>query len=85
MEGFSKPGSLGGEAFKDDEVEEHSMNDKTEDTTKLDDDAEVHGRKGARLTDDDDAEGHGRARLAVDDRAKATDDDDTEGHLKKVR
>ncbi|MFN2418080.1 MAG: hypothetical protein ABR593_04050 [Candidatus Limnocylindria bacterium] len=82
MEGFSRPGSLGGEAFNDDEVEGHIMTDQTDDTRKLDEDTEGH----FRATDDDDTEGHFRATDDDDTeghgtRAKsATDDDDTEGH-----
>ncbi|MEO7294694.1 MAG: hypothetical protein ABIZ57_01015 [Candidatus Limnocylindria bacterium] len=57
-EGFSRPGSLGGEAFNDDEVEGHIMTDQTEDTRKLDDDTEGHTSLPARkAADDDDTEG----------------------------
>ena len=69
MEGFSNPGSLGGEAFDDDEVEGHIMTDQTDDT-------EGHNVL-LKATDDDDTEGHNVL-------PKATDDDDTEGHLSKL-
>ena len=59
MEGFSLPGSLGGEGFDDDEVEGHIMTDQTEDTRKLDEDTEGHGGgRAPSATDDDDTEGH---------------------------
>ena len=58
MEGFSNPGSLGGEAFDDDEVEGHIMTDQTEDTRKLDDDTEGHTLTTPKASDDDDTEGH---------------------------
>ena len=78
MEGFSRPGSLGGEAWQDDDsVEGHIMDD-----PKQDQDVEGHRFQAAG---DDDTEGH-RFQAADDDdteghRAlKASDDDDTEGH-----
>ena len=77
MEGFSRPGSLGGEATQDDDsVEGHIMDD-----LKQDQDVEGHRFQAA---DDDDTEGH-RALKATDDdveghRFQAADDDDTEGH-----
>ncbi|MDQ3148552.1 MAG: hypothetical protein M3Q38_01320 [Chloroflexota bacterium] len=81
MEGFSRPGQLGGEAFNDDDaVEGHIMTDQTDESQrdvinrKLDDDTEGHGLSGRKATDDDDTEGHGLSGR------KATDDDDTEGH-----
>jgi hypothetical protein len=79
MEGFSRPGQLGGEAFDDDEVEGHIMSDQPEETQKdavrrNDDDTEGHGGVFRKATDDDDTEGHGGVFR------KATDDDDTEGH-----
>ena len=74
MEGFSRPGQLGGEAFNDDDaVEGHIMTDQTDDTRKLDDDTEGHGGFGRKI-DDDDTEGHGGFGR------KVADDDDTEGH-----
>jgi hypothetical protein len=75
MEGFSRPGSLGGEAWDDDDsVEGHIMSD----DRNLDQDTEGHAvfkaDEGAVLkADDDDTEGHGGL-------FKATEDDDTEGH-----
>jgi hypothetical protein len=77
MEGFSRPGSLGGEAWKDDDsVEGHIMDDLKQDQDveghrfqATDDDTEGHRFQAA---DDDDTEGHAAL--------KATDDDDTEGH-----
>ena len=70
MEGYSRPGSLGGEAINDDEVEGHIMTDQDQDT---------EGHAGRRtLTDDDDTEGHAGRRTL-------TDDDDTEGHATTKR
>ena len=70
MEGFSRPGSLGGEAWKDDDsVEGHIMDD-----LKQDQDVEGHRFMAA---DDDDTEGH-RSTPTL----RASDDDDTEGHVK---
>ncbi|MDQ3689418.1 MAG: hypothetical protein M3406_05170 [Chloroflexota bacterium] len=69
MEGFSRPGQLGGEAFDDDAVEGHIMTDQRDDDTqrdavnrKLDDDTEGHGLTGRKATDDDDTEGHASLR-----------------------
>ena len=87
MEGFSRPGSLGGEAHDDDIVEGHIMDD---DRTQ---DADVEGHAGwLKATDDEDTEGHGVLRRADDDdteghlgglnRRLSEDDDDTEGHAK---
>ena len=93
MEGFSRPGQLGGEAFDDNEVEGHMMTDQPEDTQRdavrrgLDDDTEGHAlRKG--IADDDDTEGHAFRKGVADDddteghafRKGVADDDDTEGH-----
>ena len=87
MEGFSRPGSLGGEAWTDeDSVEGHIMNDEI----RQDEDTEGHaGRLGAT---DDDTEGHAGRLQATDDddteghagRLQATDDDDTEGHAGRL-
>ena len=73
MEGFSRPGELGGEAFDDDSVEGHIMDER--------DETPSEGIAKRRLDEDDtggstdDTEGHrGGARQAVDD------EDDTEGH-----
>ena len=65
MEGFSRPGSLGGEAHdNDDSVEGHIM----------DDDRTQDGSSSFfKRADDDDTEGHAGLRRSVDD-------DDTEGH-----
>ncbi len=53
MEGFSRPGSLGGEAYDDDSVEGHIMDDdRTQDL-----DNKGQGFR-FRATDDDDTEGH---------------------------
>ena len=72
MEGFSRPGSLGGEAWQDeDSVEGHIMDD-----LKQDQDVEGHRFQAA---DDDDTEGHGGGGH------RATDDDDTEGHVTTIR
>ena len=71
MEGFSRPGSLGGEAHDDDSVEGHIMDDeRTQDT-----DTEGHGFGKAPRADED-TEGHAAYPRASDD------DDDTEGHSK---
>jgi len=73
MEGFSRPGQLGGEAFNDDDaVEGHIMTDQTDDTRKLDEDTEGH-KLTRGVADDDDTEGHKLTRGVADD-------DDTEGH-----
>jgi hypothetical protein len=81
MEGFSRPGSLGGEAWDDDDsVEGHIMSD----DRNLDQDTEGHAvfkaDEGAVLkADDDDTEGH--AVFKADEGAVLkADDDDTEGH-----
>ena len=65
MEGFSRPGQLGGEAFKDDEVEGHIM----EERDKLQGDGVV--RRGLH---EDDTEGHKLTTRGI------ADEDDTEGH-----
>jgi len=70
MEGFSRPGSLGGEAHDDDSVEGHMMDDERI----QEQDTEGHGFGLNRASDDDDTEGHGFGSL------RATEDDDTEGH-----
>ena len=83
MEGFSRPGSLGGEAWDDDDsVEGHIMDD--ERTV----DQDVEGHAGWLKASDDDTEGHAGRFKASDDedteghagRFKASDDEDTEGH-----
>ena len=86
MEGFSRPGELGGEAFDDDSVEGHMMTDREEiqgDSAarrRLDDeDTEGHKLKTKRLTDEDDTEGH---KLKT---KHLTDEDDTEGHKLKTK
>ena len=60
-EGFSRPGSLGGEAYDDDEVEGHTMTISRSPRINDDDDTEGHkhggGPKAPRI-DDDDTEGH---------------------------
>ena len=95
MEGFSRPGSLGGEAHDDDVVEGHMMDDqRTQDQdteghalwrSAEDDDTEGHlgrgGAKNPRATDDDDTEGH----LAGLSRRASDEEDDTEGHGIKKR
>lgn len=84
MEGFTRPGSLGGGEAYDDTVEGHIMGDDR------DLDVEGHGRPVLKA-DDDDTEGHGRPVLKADDDdveghgrtvLKAQDDDDTEGHAR---
>ena len=66
MEGFSRPGGLGGEAFDDDSVEGHIMDERDE----IQGDSVV--RRG--LTDEDDTEGHKLTARGL------ADEDDTEGH-----
>ena len=71
MEGFSQPGSLGGgEAWDDDSVEGHIMDD-------LRQDQDVEGHRFERRADDD-TEGHVKF-------PRADGDDDTEGHVKLPR
>ena len=99
MEGFSRPGSLGGEAHDDDSVEGHMMDDERiqeggqSGFRATDDDTEGHGYR--RASDEDDTEGHAAVRRASDEDdveghsafrgLRATDDDDTEGHATKIR
>ncbi len=85
MEGFSRPGQLGGEAFDDDVVEGHMM-DEREDTQggsditrRLDDDTEGHATKSRGIADEDDTEGHKLTTRGV------ADDEDTEGHALNKR
>jgi hypothetical protein len=94
MEGFSRPGLPGGEAFDDDAVEGHMMDDRDDirgDTSYKrrlnEDDTEGHARR--RLDDEDDTEGHKLNRGLTDEedteghvmRKGLTDEDDTEGHV----
>jgi hypothetical protein len=85
MEGFSRPGGLGGEAVDDDVVEGHIMDDRdrigdTEYRRRVEDeDVEGHGLTKRSLTDDEDVEGHGLTKRSL------TDDDDTEGHATTKR
>ena len=81
MEGFSRPGSLGGEAWQDDDsVEGHIMDD-----PKQDQDVEGHRFQAAG---DDDTEGHVALKATDDDveghRFQADAEDDTEGHRWKI-
>ena len=79
MEGFSRPGSIGGEITDSNDVEGHVMDDQQGTQTEGQDeelDAEGHVvRLGA--TDDEDVEGH-VVRLG------ATDDEDVEGHAVRL-
>ncbi len=99
MEGFSRPGQLGGEAHDDDEVEGHIMTDQTDETRREairgrnEDDVEGHGLTGRKI-EDDDVEGHGLTGRKIEDDdveghgltgRKAADDDDTEGHVLNLR
>ena len=99
MEGFSRPGQLGGEAFDDDEVEGHIMTDQSDETQREaigrrnEDDVEGHGLTGRKL-EDDDVEGHGLTGRKIEDDdveghgltgRKVSDDDDTEGHILNLR
>jgi len=75
MEGFSRPGGLGGEAIDDDSVEGHIMDERDDnpDTSyrrRIDENADTTYR---RRLDEDDTEGHGVG-------ARKVDEDDTEGH-----
>ncbi len=76
MEGFSRPGSLGGEAYDDDSVEGHIMDDERQQQ----EDTEGHGWR--RATEEDDTEGHGGKLRGIAPRA---DEEDTEGHMPRVR
>ena len=90
MEGFSRPGSLGGEAWndEDDSVEGHIMSDdKNLDTeghgyglgrASDEEDTEGHGATLGRVSDDEDTEGHAMV-------FRASDEDDTEGHGSQIR
>lgn len=74
MEGFTRPGSIGGEVHDDDSVEGHIMSeDRTQDL-----DTEGHGKPTWKASDDEDTEGHGKPVF------KAGDDEDTEGHGRPV-
>jgi hypothetical protein len=80
MEGFTRPGSLGGEAWNDDDsVEGHIMSD---DLRQDENDVEGHGalKRGPqkRADEDDDVEGHGALKRGPQKRAD--EDDDVEGH-----
>jgi hypothetical protein len=86
MEGFARPGQLGGEAFNDDEVEGHMMDERDETQgegvtrRRLDeDDTEGHALNRRGLTDEDDTEGHALNRRGI------VDEDDTEGHALNKR
>jgi hypothetical protein len=86
MEGFSRPGQLGGEAFDNDEVEGHIMDERDEIQgesivrRRVDDDTEGHLTRTSRgLADDDDTEGHKLTTRGV------ADEDDTEGHKLTTR
>jgi hypothetical protein len=85
MEGFSRPGQLGGEAFDNDEVEGHIMDERDdipgEGITRRgldEDDTEGH-KATTRSVDEDDTEGHRATTRSL------TDDDDTEGHRATTR
>lgn len=81
MEGFSRPGELGGEAFDDDSVEGHIMDERDDnpDTSfRRRVDEEPGETTWRRRLDEDDTEGH-----KVNKRV--TDDDDTEGHKLTAR
>jgi len=85
MEGFSRPGSLGGgEAWDDDTVEGHVMND---DLKQDQEDTEGH-RLFKQGEDQEDTEGHRLFKQGEDQEdteghrlfKQGEDDDDTEGH-----
>ena len=69
MEGFSRPGELGGEAVDDDSVEGHIMDER--------DDNPIDSKFRFRV-DEEDTEGHKVNR-------QLTDEDDTEGHKATTR
>jgi hypothetical protein len=86
MEGFSRPGQLGGEAFDNDEVEGHIMDERDdipgEGITRRgldEDDTEGH-KATTRSVDEDDTEGHRATTRSLTD-----DEDDTEGHRATTR
>jgi len=91
MEGFSRPGELGGEAFDDDSVEGHIM-DERDDTPDTSFRRRVDENPGdttwRKRLDDDDTEGHTTRRGIADEddteghttRRGIADEDDTEGH-----
>jgi hypothetical protein len=78
MEGFSRPGSLGGEASDDDNVEGHIMSD--------DRNLDTEGHRLPRADAGDDTEGHRLPRADAGDDTeghrlpRADEGDDTEGH-----
>ena len=79
MEGFTRPGSLGGEAWNDDDsVEGHIMSD---DLRQDENDTEGHGalkRGPLKRVDEDDTEGHGALKRGP--LKRADDEEDVEGH-----
>jgi hypothetical protein len=79
MEGFTRPGSLGGEAWNDDDsVEGHIMSD---DLRQDENDVEGHGalkRGPQKRVDEDDVADHGAPTRGPQKRAD--EDDDVEGH-----
>ena len=70
MEGFSRPGQLGGGAFEDDEVEGHMMEER--------DELQGEGAVRRRL-DEEDTEGHKLKTRGI------ADEEDTEGHALNKR
>ena len=85
MEGFSRPGQLGGEAFDNDEVEGHIMDERDEiqgesaTRRRLDDDTEGHKLTTRGIADEDDTECHKLTTRGF------ADEDDTEGHKLNTR
>ncbi len=84
MEGFSRPGQLGGEAFDEDVVEGHMMDERDDTpgsdlTRRLDDDTEGHKLNTRGIADEDDTEGHKLNTRGI------ADEDDTEGHKLNTR
>jgi hypothetical protein len=78
MEGFSRPGSIGGEATDSSDVEGHVMDEQQQTTESKDEEQDAEGHRILRNDEPaaDDVEGH-RVRL------EATDEEDVEGH--KIR
>jgi hypothetical protein len=84
MEGFSRPGSLGGEAWDDeDSVEGHIMGDDRTQDQDVEGHAVFKADQGAVLREDeDDTEGHAVFKSDEGAVLRSDEDDDTEGHAK---
>jgi hypothetical protein len=84
MEGFSRPGSLGGEAWdEEDSVEGHIMGDDRTQDQDVEGHAVFKSDQGAVLREDeDDTEGHAVFKSDQGAVLRSDEDDDTEGHAK---